>query len=170
MNKHEQNKQIEMQHAFQHNIYVKKMCFSNDGCVYRGHHHEYDHVTLVASGKVLVKFGAVPEANLPEEQREYEGVSMFVTRSFRTHEITALEPNTVVCCIHAIRTKDGEIIDPPSELSDQTLHSFDQLATAIKGMDLRPIAFDATPNQMDMFIERAKEEGTLEQGSGDKLV
>lgn len=159
-----------MQHAFQHNIYVKKMCFPADGCVYRGHHHEYDHITLVASGRVRVRFGAVPAAGLPAEEKEYEGVSMFVTRSFRTHEITSLEDNTVVCCIHAIRTKDGQIIDPPSELSEQTLHSFDELASAIKGIDLQPIAFDATPCQMNKFIERAKEEGTLEQGSGDKLV
>lgn len=170
MSKHESNKQIEMQHAFQHNIYLKKMSFPKNGCVYKGHHHEYDHVTLVASGKVRVRFGAVPEASLPAEEKEYQGVSMFVTRGFRQHEITALEDNTVVCCVHAIRTKDGQIIDPPSELSDQTLNSFDELSSAIRGMELAPLAFDATPNQMTSFIERAKQEGTLEAGSGDKLV
>ena len=110
--KEEYNKDIDMSHSYQHNVYVKTMRFKESGFMYCGHHHTYDHVTLVASGKVRVKFGAVPEGNLPEEEKEYTGSSMFVTRSYREHEITALEDKTVCSCIHAIKTTDNEIVDP----------------------------------------------------------
>lgn len=170
MNKHEGNQFIKTEHAFQHNIYLKKMHFDKGNLTYRGHHHGFDHVTLVASGRVRVKFGAVPEANLPEEVHEYGAVSMFVTRSFREHEITSLEDNTTVCCVHAIRMKDGEIIDPPSELSERTLTSFGELSQAIGGLKLDRLAFDLTPEEKQQQLERAKAEGTLVANSGNMLL
>lgn len=172
MNKHvENNNQVQMEHAFQHNIYLKKMTFPKGGSVYRGHHHDYDHISLVASGRARVRFGKVVEAGLPDEEKEYGAVSMFVTRSFRQHEITALEDNTVVCCIHAIRTLDGQVMDPPSELKDRQLNNFQDLAKALMGHNpAMRLAFDATPEEIEKMIDRAAEEGTLEEGSGDKLV
>lgn len=164
------NQSIAMEHAFQHNIYVKKMTFNKGGLIYRGHHHDYDHVTLVAAGRALVKFKEVPEAGLPAEERVYDGVSMFVTRAFREHEITALDDNTVVCCIHAIRSKNGEVIDPPSELTDRQLTNFSQLSGALKGIQLAPFAFSADAAKMEQLISNAKEEGTLHVGSADQLL
>lgn len=171
MDKHKSNnEQVRMEHAFQHNIYLKKMFFNAQGSVYKGHHHDYDHVTLVASGKVRVRFAAVPEAFLPAEEKEYSGVSMFVTRCFREHEITALEDNTVVCCIHAIRDANGQVIDPPSELKDHQLNNMNDLANALRGFELGRFAFSATPEDKEHMIKRAIQEGTLEEGSGDKLI
>ena len=157
--KEEYNKDIDMSHSYQHNVYVKTMRFKESGFMYCGHHHTYDHVTLVASGKVRVKFGAVPEGNLPEEEKEYTGSSMFVTRSYREHEITALEDNTIVCCIHAIRNIDGEIIthDIPSHIDNAK-------------NKIGPMAYDMTPEEKLRSILRAEEEGTLRLGNADNLI
>lgn len=159
-------------HIYQHNVYMKKMCFDRAETVYQGHHHHYDHVTLVASGKVKVKFAAVPEANLEEEVKEYSGVSMFVTRAFRTHEITALEDNTVVCCVHAVRDDNGEVIDIPSDIT-QPVDSEESLKKILIEQNKkieRGRAFTATTAKKLELIERAEEEGTLVPGSGDMLI
>lgn len=158
MNKHHINKQIEMEHFFQHNVFVKKMIFKEKGMVYCGHHHEYDHVTLVAAGKISVKFSSVPEGDLPEEIKEYAGTSMFVTRSYREHEITALEDNTVVCCVHAVREEGGEIIGTPSHVDKNKVKT------------QRGLAFDMTPEERLKCILRAEEEGTLKPGNADILI
>lgn len=148
------------------------MCFDKAETVYQGHHHHYDHVTLVASGKVRVKFTAVPEANLEEEIKEYSGVSMFVTRAFRTHEITALEDNTVVCCVHAVRDEKGELVNIPSDVSEP-VDSVDALKKVLEEQNIKMEkgrAFTASTAQKLALIERADQEGTLLPGSGDMLI
>ena len=159
MNKHHKNQQIEMEHFFQHNVFLKKMIFKEKGMVYCGHHHDYDHVTLVAAGKVSVKFGPVPEGDLPEEIKEYAGTSMFVTRSYREHEITALEDNTIVCCVHAIRDEKGEIIGIPSHVDKNEAK-----------IQMGRMAFDMTPEEKLKSVLRAEEEGTLKPGNADILI
>jgi quercetin dioxygenase-like cupin family protein len=156
----ELNKDIKIQLSFQHNIFVKRMTFKESGSIYCGHHHFYDHITLVASGKVKVKFGAVPEGDLPEEEKEYEGSSMFVTRGYREHEITALEDNTIICCIHAIRSADGKVVD--GDLFAPHPNPKSQLQ--------RGFAYNMTPEQKLKSILRAEEEGTLQPGNADNLI
>lgn len=170
------NKDLKMDvnHIYQHNVYVKEMRFSEANQTYCGHHHDYDHVTMVASGKVSVKFAAIPEKNIPEEVREYTAVSTFVTRSFREHEITALTPDTVVCCIHAVRDKNGEIIVPEYSEEhhhdpDHKFHSMREVAKSV-GKEPGRMAFTATPNDLGKMFQRAETEGTLKEGSGDDLV
>ena len=170
------NKDINMEvnHAYQHNIYLKEMKFPDAGTTYCGHHHDYDHVTLVASGRVSVKFGAVPAAGIPEETREYSAVSMFVTRSFREHEITSLEPNTTVCCVHALRDENGEVVFP--EIDDDHLHDPDHKfhsskeVAATVGKRLGRMAFTASPIDLQKMFERGEKEGTLVPGSQDQLL
>ena len=173
--KHENNKKsVVTNHVYQHNVYLKEMKFE-DGATYCGHHHDYDHITLVASGKVRVKFGAVPQAGIPEETREYTAVSTFVTRSFREHEITSLEPNTVVCCVHALRDVNGEVIIP--EMDEEHHHDPDHKLQSQKDFDaalgdakLGRKAFTATDVELDQMIKRADKEGTLVENSGDQLI
>ncbi len=170
------NKDINMmtEHIFQHNIYVKKMNFPEEGTTYCGHHHDYDHVTMVAAGKVRVKFSAVPEAGIPEETREYEAVSTFVTRSFREHEITSLTPDTVVCCIHALRDVNGEIIVP--DIHDDHKHDPDFKLQSNKEVLEKVLekrgrmAFTASETDLDKMFKRAEKEGTLRPGSQDDLM
>lgn len=47
-------------------------------------------------------------------EAEYKAPHMIVTPKGIKHQFTALEPNTVFCCIHAIREKDdiNAIADP----------------------------------------------------------
>lgn len=167
-------KEIDTKLIFQHNIFVKQMNFGDANVTYCGHHHDYDHVTLVASGKVRVKFAAVPEAGIPEEVKEYTGVSTFITRSFREHEITSLEPNTVVCCVHAVREENGEIVVP--EVDDEHRHDPDHKfhgwgdIEKIVGKKPQRMAFTAQPVDLDKMIRRADEEGTLVTNSADKLL
>lgn len=172
----EKNKDLKMEvnHIYQHNVYVKEMRFTESNQTYCGHHHDYDHVTMVAAGKVRVKFAAIPEAGIEEEVKEYNAVSTFVTRSFREHEITALTPDTVVCCIHAIRDVNGEIIVPEIDEEhkhdpDHKFHSMNQVARTI-GKKSGRMAFTATEQDKDKMFKRAEKEGTLVQGSGDMLL
>lgn len=165
--------------AIQHNIFVKQMDFDGANVTYCGHHHDYDHVTMVASGRVRVKFGAVPFAGLPEEEKEYEAVSMFVTRAFRTHEITALEPDTSVCCIHALRTKDGEIFEPDVPKDHFVEESVPSINIS-KSTERSPLpegasvvrAFNAfkEPETLNQILARATKEDTLKPGSQDNLI
>lgn len=90
------------------NVFVKQMHFVNAGDKEQGHSHCFDHLTLLASGKLkLTALGKTDEFKAPTHIFIKAGVE---------HELEALEPNTTVHCIHAIR--DGErvedIIDPAS--------------------------------------------------------
>lgn len=165
MDKHEKNNsQIEVEHAFQHNVYVKQMTFPKKGNVYCGHHHYYDHVTLVAKGKVKVKFLEVKEVGLEEEEKEFVGPSMFVTRAYREHEITALEDDTCVCCIHAVRTADGEIFVP----GDQ--HTPEKMREMKDKKQFQGYATDLPADMKKKILERAMQEDTLVPDSGSKLI
>lgn len=165
---------IETEHVMQHNIYLKKMCFKDENITYYGHYHDYDHVTLIASGKVKVKFSAIPEMGIPEEVKEYSAVSTFVTRSFREHEITSLEPNTTVCCIHGIREDSGEITVPETSMEhlhnpDHKFHSWGEYQKYY-GKTKRSVAYTADPQKQAELFERALKENTMREGSGDVLL
>jgi quercetin dioxygenase-like cupin family protein len=90
------------------NVFVKQMQFVKAGDKEQGHSHCFDHLTLLASGKIkLTALGKSDEFTAPSHIFIKAGVE---------HELEALEDNTTVHCIHAIR--DGErvedIIDPAS--------------------------------------------------------
>jgi quercetin dioxygenase-like cupin family protein len=75
--------------------------FINAGDIHEGHAHTFDHITLLATGKVLMKHD--------NGQQEFTAPHLIVTPKGITHQFTALEPGTVFCCIHAIR--DGSDVD-----------------------------------------------------------
>lgn len=77
------------------NVFVKLHQFVNAGDTHQGHAHVFDHITLLASGKVLMTHD--------NGQQEFTAPHLIVTPKGITHQFTALEPNTVFCCIHAIR-------------------------------------------------------------------
>lgn len=166
---------VKTRHIYQHNIYLKEMTYPTAGMSYHGHHHDFDHVTMIASGGVRVVFGAIPEMGIPEETREYRAVDMFVTRSFREHTITSLEPNTVVCCVHAIRNEEGEIINLAAREGhehdpDEKFQSWNDAAQAVGNLRRGRLAFTANVKELDEMYKRAEEEGVLVPGSGDMLV
>lgn len=89
-------------------VYVRQMHFQNAGDVETGHAHQFDHQTLVSKGSVQVEVdGKKTVFNAPH--------IVFIKKD-AVHELTAMENDTVVYCVHALR--DGsdvcDIIDPAS--------------------------------------------------------
>lgn len=83
------------------NVLVKLHHFVNAGDTHQGHVHAFDHITLLASGSVLMKHD--------KGEQEFKAPHLIVTPKGVKHQFVALEPKTVFCCIHAIR--DGSEVD-----------------------------------------------------------
>ena len=81
------------------------MHFEKVGDIEIGHTHQFDHLTLLASGKLQVTVdGKVTEFTAPQ---------MIYIHKDKVHELVALMDNTVAYCIHALRDKENnEILDP----------------------------------------------------------
>lgn len=80
------------------NVFVKLHHFTNVGDTHEGHTHAFDHITLLSSGSVKMVHD--------KGEAEYKAPHLIVTPKGIKHQFTALEANTVFCCIHAIRDKD----------------------------------------------------------------
>lgn len=88
------------------NVFVKLHKFLNTGDTHEGHSHTFDHITLLATGSVLMKHD--------NGEQVYKAPHLIVTPKGITHQFTALEPNTMFCCIHAIREENdiNAVADP----------------------------------------------------------
>lgn len=88
------------------NVFVKLHHFAEVGDTHNGHSHVFDHITLLANGSVKMVHD--------NGEAEFKAPHLIVTPKGIKHQFTALEPNTVFCCIHAIREKDelDAIADP----------------------------------------------------------
>jgi len=81
------------------------MHFAKAGDVNEGHKHNYDHMTLLATGKVAVHVNG--------QTTNFTAPQMIFIQAGKSHYIEALEDNTVAYCVHALRDKDTEeILDP----------------------------------------------------------
>ena len=88
------------------NLFSRQMHFVNAGDMEHGHTHQFDHLTLLASGRLQVTVeGKVSEFSAPY---------MIYIKKDKMHELVALEPNTVAYCIHALRSGGAvdDIVDP----------------------------------------------------------
>jgi quercetin dioxygenase-like cupin family protein len=81
------------------NVFVKLHHFLRVGDTHEGHSHVFDHITLLSSGAVRMVHD--------NGEAEYTAPHLIVTPKGIKHQFTALEPNTVFCCVHAIRDGDG---------------------------------------------------------------
>lgn len=90
------------------NVYSRMMHFKNAGDIEHGHSHVFDHLTLLANGSLRVTING--------ENTDFKAPFMIYIKAGKEHELTALEDNTIACCIHALRDGDGvnDIIDPNS--------------------------------------------------------
>ena len=94
------------------NVFVKMHRFIKAGDTHESHAHTFDHITLLATGRVLMKHD--------NGEQEFTAPHLIVTPKGITHQFVALEPNTVYCCIHAIRDGDGiEDIAPQNITTEQ---------------------------------------------------
>jgi hypothetical protein len=87
------------------NLFSRMMRFRRAGDTEIGHTHQFDHLTLLASGKLKVTVEGVAT--------EFSAPHMIYIRADKVHELVALTDETVAYCIHALRDKDtGDILDP----------------------------------------------------------
>ena len=77
------------------NVWIKMMTFKRVGDYMMGHKHLFDHPTLVAQGSV--------EVNVGGELTQFTAPAIIYIEKEKVHKITATAPNTVACCIHALR-------------------------------------------------------------------
>lgn len=87
------------------NLYSRMMHFEKVGDIEIGHTHQFDHLTLLAKGKLKVTVEGV--------STEFTAPHMIYIHKDKVHELEALTDETVAYCIHALRDKDNnEILDP----------------------------------------------------------
>ena len=86
------------------NIYSRMMHFEKAGDIEGGHTHDFDHLTLLASGALEVTVEGVAS--------EFVAPHMIYIHKDKVHELVALEDNTVAYCIHAMRDSGGVLLDP----------------------------------------------------------
>ena len=93
------------------------MQFAQAGDVMQGHLHTHNHLTLLAHGKLRVTVnGSATEFTAPH---------MIFIHKNHTHELVALEDNTIAYCIHAVRDKDtGDVIDKVIVPAGVTIEEF----------------------------------------------
>lgn len=87
------------------NLYSRMMRFEKAGDIEIGHTHQFDHLTLLAKGKLKV--------TVEGKSTEFTAPHMIYIHKDKVHELEALTDETVAYCIHALRDKDNnEILDP----------------------------------------------------------
>lgn len=87
------------------NLFSRMMHFEKAGDIEIGHTHQFDHLTLLAKGKLKVTVEGVAT--------EFTAPHMIYIHKDKVHELEALTDGTVAYCIHALRDKEtNEIIDP----------------------------------------------------------
>jgi len=103
------------------NVFVKMHHFLNAGDFHVGHSHTFDHITLLSTGKVLMKHN--------KGEQEFTAPHLIVTPKDVAHQFIALADNTVFCCIHAIRDGDGvDDVASPEITSEQQWDLLSQYA------------------------------------------
>jgi quercetin dioxygenase-like cupin family protein len=84
------------------NLFVRQMHFQKAGDKEEGHAHQFDHLTLLAKGKLSVRIN--------DEMTEFTAPQMIFIKAELRHELVAMTENTVAYCIHALREDSGDII------------------------------------------------------------
>lgn len=88
------------------NLFSRMMRFEKAGDIEVGHTHQFDHLTLLAKGRLKVTVDGIAS--------EFTAPHMIYIHKDKVHELEALVDETVAYCIHALRDGDdvGDIIDP----------------------------------------------------------
>jgi quercetin dioxygenase-like cupin family protein len=87
------------------NLWSRQMHFLKAGDTEFGHTHQFDHLTLLAAGSILLTVDGVATT--------FKAPQMIYIKADKEHELKALEDNTVAYCIHALHDKTtGDIISP----------------------------------------------------------
>lgn len=91
------------------NIWVKQNFLPNAGDFVPGHYHDFDHVSLLVSGKVSVEIDGY-------EPKEFTAPTFIVVRKNHRHTFRALEDKTVWYCVFAAQNIEGDMLDRVGEI------------------------------------------------------
>lgn len=88
------------------NLFSRQMHFKLAGDMEQGHTHPFDHLTLLAKGRLLV--------TVEGHTSVFAAPNMIYIKADKTHSLEALTDDTVAYCIHALRDGNGvgDILDP----------------------------------------------------------
>ena len=109
------------------NVYCRLMNFLKKGDQELGHYHDYDHGTLLATGKLLVE--KTNDNGHVIYSKIFTAPSFIFIEKDNRHVLTALEDNTLATCIHALRTIDEDIIAPDFYIEQKELVDSPNLTT-----------------------------------------
>ena len=87
------------------NVYIRMMHFHKAGDVELGHSHQFDHVSFLSKGSMKIVVEGI--------EKTFTAPHMILVAKNKEHEMTALEDDTMMSCIHALRDlSDGDVLDP----------------------------------------------------------
>ena len=92
---------FQVEHFFSDGVYSRKMTIPK-GVKVPTHKHKFNHMSIVASGKVQVIVDG--------ETKEYTAPTQIEIKKDQVHTVIALE-ETVWFCIHATDVTDADCID-----------------------------------------------------------
>jgi len=117
-----------IQMAVVSNQWVKLMHFSKVGDYVPGHLHNFDHISLLSKGSV--------EVLVNSETTVFEAPTLIYIKKGTKHQITALAPDTVLACIHALR--DSEVSE--NIIAEDMIPRGSDPLSVISDFKLAPIA------------------------------
>jgi len=86
------------------NIWVRQNLVEKAGDIHPGHKHNFDHVSLLANGKVEVTVAGYPP-------KQFVAPTFIVIKKEHYHTFKALQDNTLWYCVYALRDIDGNVTD-----------------------------------------------------------
>ena len=103
------NQPVSVEIKLTDDLFIKTAVVADAGTVVPTHAHTYDHVTLLAYGRMRVEAGG-------ELLGDFTGPTGILIRAGTKHTMTTLTSGVVFACIHALHGTDGVEIDEMHEL------------------------------------------------------
>ena len=109
------------------NVWIRQKHFQVVGEEIGGHTHKYDHVSLLAKGKVRIR---VEQEDGTDKIKEFEAPTFLVIKADRVHNVTALTDDVLWYCVFANRDINGEVYDAEKNCPvDSQCHGFPDIET-----------------------------------------
>jgi hypothetical protein len=90
--------------AFAGNVWIRLHRLPRAGQANQGHKHNFDHVTIVATGGVRCEIAGKPP-------RDCMAPMILEIAKDVEHRFTAIKDNTTYYCVFAVRDQDGNVTD-----------------------------------------------------------
>ena len=97
------------------NIFIRPNRLDKTGDKTAGHKHNFDHVTIICTGAIHV---SATLSNGGKIERDFRAPAHCLIRADVSHEITAIEDNTVYWCCYAHRTPQGDVVQHETGWTD----------------------------------------------------